>query len=519
MIESLLGRGQLEPMHADVAIVGAGIAGLIMAARLADAGLKVAVLEAGARKQEGEEHALNEVVFKASVYHGASAGRFRCLGGTSTRWGGALLPFLGGDHDHRWPVGEAELAPYVKEAEAVFGLPNGSYEDEDLFRSTDGKALDYVARFAKWPAFKKRNVAVLLDEKISAVDGPRIWLDAVVTKFGLDDGGRLASVSAEATDGSSMTVFAGQLLIAAGAIESTRLLLLLDRQHDNRIFAATDALGRYFHDHLSVMVGNLETSQRKKLNRIAGFRFQGGGMRNLRFELRSDSVSRRDHPTGFAHIAFAGDSGGGFDTLRSIFRYLQQRRVPPVSLVLPLLREFPWLAQAIWWRLMERRLLYPSNADIQLHQVIEQDPDPANQITLSPDRVDSFGQPLAVIDWRVGAIDRANIRKATERFASEWQASTLASIGSIRLRPLSAIEDDLTNTSGIYHPGGTTRMSASSVDGVVDNQLRTFAVPNLRIVSTSTFPTGGGANPTMTLTMLALRTADDVVKQHRGARS
>jgi choline dehydrogenase-like flavoprotein len=43
---------------------------------------------------------------------------------------------------------------------------------------------------------------------------------------------------------------------------------------------------------------------------------------------------------------------------------------------------------------------------------------------------------------------------------------------------------------------------------VVDRDLRVFAVPNLWICSTSTFPSGASANPTLTLMALALRLGD-----------
>jgi choline dehydrogenase-like flavoprotein len=51
-------------------------------------------------------------------------------------------------------------------------------------------------------------------------------------------------------------------------------------------------------------------------------------------------------------------------------------------------------------------------------------------------------------------------------------------------------------------------MGRGPTDGVVDSEFRVFRVPNLSLVSTAAFPTGGGANPTMMLMMAALRTAD-----------
>src|SRR5579863_4870131 len=84
-------------VETDVAIVGAGIAGLLLATRLRRHGLRVTVLESGGFEQNGETHPLNRVVQTGDAYSGATRGRFRCLGGTSTRWGGALLPYLTND--------------------------------------------------------------------------------------------------------------------------------------------------------------------------------------------------------------------------------------------------------------------------------------------------------------------------------------------------------------------------------------------------------------------------------------
>jgi choline dehydrogenase-like flavoprotein len=60
-------------------------------------------------------------------------------------------------------------------------------------------------------------------------------------------------------------------------------------------------------------------------------------------------------------------------------------------------------------------------------------------------------------------------------------------------------------------------MSTAPQSGVVDAALRTFAVPNLRIVSTATFPSGGATNPTMMLILFALRASADIARELGGA--
>jgi choline dehydrogenase-like flavoprotein len=498
-------------LDADVLVVGGGTAGLILATRLARAGKHVIVMESGGERQEGDTHPLNEVEHRRSVYSGAAHGRFRCLGGTSTRWGGAMIPYLAADLlQGKWPIAHGDLMAYLPEAERLFALPEGSYERADLARRVDGNSPSHIARFARWPAFRRRNVATLLDAAIRAGNGPEVWLQATATAFAFAPDGRLQSVCAQAPDGRRLLVRATETVIAAGAIESTRLLLLADRQNDGRLFAPHDLLGRHFHDHLSAVVGHIMPSNRRALNRVAGFQFAAGGMRNLRFEPNESSAIRAQIPPGFAHIAFKTPGGGGFEALRDFYRCVQQRRRPGRHVVAGLAKAAPWLSRAAWWRFVERRLLYPSDAAIELHMVIQQHPVPDNRISLHPARVDMFGQPLAAIDWTVSDEDQAALTRSTELFCDLWAASSLSRLGDIELRSASETADELALGGGIYHPAGSARMGRSAADGVVDAQFRTFGVPNLRLVSTAAFPTCGGANPTMTLIMAALRTADQL---------
>jgi choline dehydrogenase-like flavoprotein len=58
------------------------------------------------------------------------------------------------------------------------------------------------------------------------------------------------------------------------------------------------------------------------------------------------------------------------------------------------------------------------------------------------------------------------------------------------------------------HLIGGCRMSAEATDGVVDSNLRSYAIPNLFIVDGSVCPTQGSANPALTIMALAARAAD-----------
>lgn len=272
-------------------------------------------------------------------------------------------------------------------------------------------------------------------------------------------------------------------------------------------------LGRYFSDHLSVRVGQVKPASRSEMNRVIGFRFEGNTMRNLRFEPAPEREVRALLPPGFAHIVPTDERGGGFDALRSLYRSLQRGSAPGMATLLNLARSSPWLCRAVWWRLVERRLLFPNGTKPEVHIVIEQEPSAANRIILSSTRCDQFGQPLAVIDWGVSEGDVKAMLRSTEAFMDLWRmAPHLSKLGLIEGRAASDVAADLTLGGGIYHPCGSIRMGSGPGLGVVDANLRCFRIPNLSVAATATFPTGGGANPTMTLMQASLRLADSLIR-------
>jgi choline dehydrogenase-like flavoprotein len=66
---------------------------------------------------------------------------------------------------------------------------------------------------------------------------------------------------------------------------------------------------------------------------------------------------------------------------------------------------------------------------------------------------------------------------------------------------------------GGFHHMGTTRMASDPRRGVTDGWGRVHGLPNLHVAGSSLFPTGGWANPTLTILALSLRTADRIADE------
>src|ERR1700692_636543 len=100
----------------DAIVVGAGAVGLIVSVSMARAGKRVLLMESGA-KEPSNASELNEILVTGRPHLGASHGRARMVGGTTTLWGGQLTRFVPYDFDAReitadcaWPLRYEEIA-------------------------------------------------------------------------------------------------------------------------------------------------------------------------------------------------------------------------------------------------------------------------------------------------------------------------------------------------------------------------------------------------------------------------
>ena len=77
---------------------------------------------------------------------------------------------------------------------------------------------------------------------------------------------------------------------------------------------------------------------------------------------------------------------------------------------------------------------------------------------------------------------------------------------------LKLYKNQIKSFNSMAHHMGTTRMSSSKKNGVVDKNCKVFGTTNLFIVGSSVFPTGGHANPTFTIIALSLRLGNFIKK-------
>jgi choline dehydrogenase-like flavoprotein len=499
----------LTTRSSDFLIVGGGTAGLLLAKLLTDSNFSVIVMESGDKEQESDHHPFNDVVMKELTYSGAKDGRFRCLGGTSTRWGGAMIPFLQADvRNFGWEFDYESLLEFVPYLEKLFQLNNGPYEVTSDYFSDNS---DYILRSAKWPNFKNRNLALLFKDEIESTSSLEVWLNATAVEFKIESD-NVKSVLAKSINHKQLRVEARHVIIASGAIEVTRILLSLENRKSNSRKSISGTTGRNFSDHISAPVASLVTSKKTDLNKLFGYQFEKNGvMRNIRFELRENSDLRKKIPPHFFHISFVAPDSSPFYYLRNFYRQIQQGNLPSMKTLFGLLKSLPWLLRAAYWKFFQKRLLYPKGSRIEIHLVMEQEATISNSITLSPRYKDVFGVALPEITWKINASDISNFTNAANAFRGFWDESGLNRIAKFQPYDIISKNDigdlKLVDSGGIFHPTGTTPIGNHESTSSVSSDLKVHGFHNLYLISTSIFKRGCGSNPTMTELLFTLRLA------------
>jgi choline dehydrogenase-like flavoprotein len=500
-----------QTFSSTVCIVGGGIAGLTLATRLAAQNITVHLLEAGGLELEDRSQALYATEQPLEHYHGADEGRFRAFGGSSIRWGAQLLPFTDdifspppGSPSRSWPIAEADLLPYYEDIQKMFGtdlLPFGASLLTALGHPVVPFSSGVQLRFSKWAPFSKRNLAKTLGKDALEDPSMTVFTHANAACFE-GTGDSIQSVKVLNYAGDTFTFTARHFILAAGTIESSRLLLSspgVPNPHDQ--------LGRFFHDHLSFHAGEFISSGREAICQKLGPFFVEGTLHTCKLEASAEMRSREGLYAAMAHVVVMEPEDSGPSAIRNLLRSLQAGRIKQAVAVnlLPMLRGVADVARLLLYARFKRRRAISAGARLLLNVDVEQFPDPDNRIRLSEKR-DALGLPVAIVQWRINQAEQDSAMRFASLIRTELTALGIApSIWDESLQGKTA--PSLVDT---YHAMGGLCMGVDPAQSVVGPDLKVHGVTNLYVASCAVFPSGASSNPTFTLLALAMRLAEQL---------
>jgi len=533
--------GNKARVRADVCIVGGGAAGISLALALIGQGLEIILLESGQLKPHAPSQSLYEgEVSDEQLHSPPDKYRQRRFGGSTTIWGGRCTPFDAIDFEPRsqvphsgWPISLEDLLPYYPEANRLAEAGRFAYDAAQalgpgaapMFRGFDSDVVDTdgLERFSCPTDFGARYA-----RRLRVASQLRVLLGANCTNLELDaDRRRIRDVEVTTLEGQRFTIAARAVVLAAGGLETARLLLASRDAAPAGIGNEHDVVGRYYMCHIAGNVGTLEIRGNPRDVRH-GYEIAPEGVYcRRRIAVRESEQRRRGLANAVARLHFPRitDPSHGSGVLSGLFlarpfiSYEYGKRVNDGTAGSPSL-----YARHLWNVLADpidttafvrhwltRRTLaqrkFPSvilrnrsnRFSLELHG--EQRPQAQSRVSLS-DRRDALGMPQLRVDWRYDSADIESLRRTLDVIAQEINRSGIGHLSYER----DILEKDLMRF-GAYggHHIGTTRMGVDPHSSVVDANCRVHSVNNLYVAGSSVFPTSSQANPTLTLIALSLR--------------
>jgi len=504
-----------------VVIIGTGAGGGTLANELAQKGIDVVALEAGARHLppdyiNDEWASFGQLAWTdmrttsgswrvANDFANLPAWIVKAVGGSTVHWAGASLRIQ--DHEFRakthygevaganlldWPLTLKDLEPYYDKAEnklgvtrtnGIPGLPGNNnfkvmkagadklgYKDCHTGRMAinsevrDGRAscqqLGFCFQGCKMGA--KWSTAYTEIPAGEATGNLEVREKAHVLKIEHDADGKVSAVVYQDAEGNEQSQSARAVCVAGNSIESPRILLnSASSMFPDGLGNSSGQVGKNYMRH---MTGSVYAAFDKPVHMYRGTTMAG---------IITDE-SRHDPSRGFV---------GGYE-------------METLSIGVPFTAAF--LNPGAWGREFSAAMdAYENLAGMWL--VGEDMPQESNAITLS-EATDHTGMPVANVHFDDHPNDIAMRNHAYQQGMAVYD-----SVGATQTYP--------TPPYPSTHNLGTNRMSASSSDGVVNAFGQSHDISNLFVSDGSQFTTGAAENPTLTIVTLAIRQADYIAEQ------
>jgi choline dehydrogenase-like flavoprotein len=517
-------------LQADICIVGAGVAGISIAREFIGRSESVIMLEGGGldftkslrrlptvlRRHALGEQALTSGSSTGHPYYPLRFTRVRAFGGSSRAWhedrGVHARPLDAVDFwardglpDHGWPIERTELDPFYERAQRVFGLGEFAYDAKTWEARGYGSPLpldpdqveSVMFKFCKRANFDRHAIDLARAENINVV------LHA--TAIHLADGSRRVNrVDCATLSGGRFSVRARTFILAVGAIETARLLLVSRDSEPAGIGNGRDLVGRCFMEHPDAAVGYLLPDPGLDPDAFRLYQHQPAEENvtvEAMFRLSDHALQKeqllnavlRLRPTHRSAMAPAVQSA-------QIVRRSVHYGVATAGFARHAIRAIAGAPQLVRhygaWRSGRPAEIF--GVDV----MAEQAPTVFSRVKLSSRR-DRLGVPKIILDWQLTKMDWHSIERTMAIFADavrEAGVGTVISTAGTGGRPPAVF--------GNWHQLGTTRMHSDPARGVVDENCRVHDMRNLYIAGGSIFPTGGYANPSLTIVALSLRLAD-----------
>jgi choline dehydrogenase-like flavoprotein len=527
-------------IESDLCIVGGGVSGIALAREFIGRDLRVCLLESGGLTSDPKTQSLAGGDNVGLPYYSLETARARQLGGSSTLWhvpigpgrvGARLRPLDPIDFEKRdwvpfsgWPFTKKHVDLYYERAQAICQVEPASFAVEDWeepgsrprLRLHDHEVQTIIYKFLKRDLF-----AVEYPNEVGRAKNVTIFLHANVLEIDTNPvADHVTGLQVGTIHGKRFSITGKVFVLAAGGIEVPRLLLLSNKIQKTGLGNQNDLVGRFFMEHPHFWQGIFVPAKPEVLGTTALYNevhaVNGvaiiGKLALTESALRSEKLLNQNvqlipqtMPDPFKN---RGPHPASVESLRKILA--GPRRQEKIDNWRRHLRNIigglDSVAIAGARKIRNQLTGTPEIPVFYFANMMEQIPNSESRVALGSER-DFLGQRRIALNWRILPEDIRSAIRTQEIIAGALERAGLGRF-FVEMRE----ETPPDNTEGGYHHMGTTRMAVDPKQGVVDAECRIHGIDNLFIAGPSIFPTGGYANPVLTLIALTLRLADHLKK-------
>lgn len=452
------------------------------------------------------------------------------VGGGTSRWTGWVPRFLASDFLQRslhgdiqganvadWPISYYDLEPFYDKVEWALGtsgkagankfesprsrdyptppMPSTRYAAQFhkgcaalglnsfptptamLSKPYNGRPESVQSAFVQFhgdPTGTKSNAINVFIPEALATGKLELRADCYVRELTIDSQGLVKSAIYEDIDGNIIEQEADIFILACGAIETARLLLLSKSgKFPQGLANGSGTVGRFLSVHeYSASFGTFD----KEIYGWAG----GGYISASTFEFYET-----DYRRGFIGGGHVAAAGAGLPL--------------PINFTMP--NKPAWGAAAKQW---DRDYF---NNSMAVGIVIYDLPQASNRVDLDPTVKDAWGLPAARITHKAHENDLAQGKWLIDRTGEILEAAGASTVNKVYIETI---------TGNALHQKGTTRMGNDPDTSVLNKYCQAHEVDNLYVVDGSSFPTSSGANPTLTIMANAWRVAEHIARNRKG---
>jgi choline dehydrogenase-like flavoprotein len=541
-----------QVIQTEVCIIGSGPAGLTLAHEFAGQNFRVCLLESGGLELPDPATAsLSEVETVGDFKQVLPDTRNRRFGGNSSYWGIYVdqnnlglrhRPLDEVDFEKRdwlphsgWAFDRSHLLPYYQRAHQVLKMSEFAYEPED-WEDAQAKRLPLVGDRVRTSMFRFSAAKTFFEDYRQEIDqSPNIttYLHANAVELETDETAQTVQrVRVACLTGNQFWVNAKIVIMAAGAVENTHLLLNSRQVQPEGLGNSFDLVGRFFMDHPLIAGGTFIPSKPQLFNETALYDLRRVNNTPVMGALSlADETIRREQVLNITAWLFPRpkrlNSSEAISSLKDLATLQGFKQGPKQALghaynvvtgagdIVGSIYDkvtrkpqpfWPNLSTGGWSHLQSHR--EKAYGVFEVLQMAEQAPHWDNRVTLSDQR-DKLGRQQVQMQTQWHKEDVSSFKRGQQIIADELARAGLGQFVFNR------DENDMpiVASNGASHHIGTTRMHVDPKQGVVNANCQVHGVSNLYVASSSVFPTGGYANPTLTIVALSIRIADRVKSQ------